>query len=309
MNTQRPHMAPAAIFPDDTPKGGGLHSLPSVTVSTSGNANQLGSSPRPYKRQASVPNDTSLSGGSESSSNQLTVSAVFAAAVPITDQPIPETSQAPPDSKYGKTNLNFLKNRLQHRKEVTQTVQATVNYANAEIPYQGVSDSTNKPVAGKTDLRNLRDRLEKTKEEREKALTAGNVNKKADKDYYKIEEFAQYKSENPVMIKNPRMKRPMAVPRTVTPANHGSNDTRSAFSASSLKRTYQLWQCAHCQTINEAHHTACEHCKLPPGRMADRSYFCNFCQLMIPVRRADFKDTSCPRCKHVYESACNFNVL
>ena len=327
MNTQQPHMAPAAVFPDDPPKAGGLHSLPSVTVSTSGNANQLGSSSRPYKRQASIPNDTSLSGGSErmagistgatTNNKQLAVSdnnAVLTAAVPIIDQPTPETSQAPPDSKYGKTNLNVLKNRLQHKKEVTQTMvqtggaasrlQATINYANAEIPYQGVSDSTNKPVAGKADLTSLRNKLEKTKEEREKTLTAGNVNKKTDEDYCNIEELAQYTPENPVLINNPSNKRPMAVPRTVNPSNHANNDTRSALSASSSKVTYQLWQCAHCETVNEAHHTACEHCKLPPGRMADRSYFCNFCQMMIfiPVRRADYKDTCCPRCKHIYES-------
>ena len=299
---------------DDPPKGGGLCSLPSVTVSSSG------SSPHVYKRQASIPNDTSLSGGSErmagistdatTSSNQLAVSggdAVLIVAVPITDRPTPEASQAPPDSKYGKTNLNALKNRLQHKKEVTQTVvqtggpdphlQATINYANAEIPYQGVPDSTNKPVAGKTDLTSLRNRLEKSKEVREKKLTAGNVNKNADEDY----SFLDY---IPVMIDNPPNKRPMAVPRTVNPSNHASNDTRSALSASSSKRTYQLWQCAHCQTINEARHTACEHCKLPLGKMADRSYFCNFCQMMIfiPVIRVDLKETCCPRCKHIYDS-------
>ena len=224
------------------------------------------------------------------------------------DQPTPETSQAPPisHSKFGKANLNALRKKLQLNKETTQTVvqiggasplsQAIGNHANAEIPYQGVLDSSTKPVARKTDLTSLRDRLEKTKEEREKTLTAGNVNKIADEDYCNIEE-AQYTPENPVMINNPPNKRPMAIPRTLTPANHASNDTRSAF--------YRLWQCAHCQTVNEAHHTACEHCKLPLGRKADRSYLCNFCQLkiFIPVRWVDFKDTSCPRCKHVYESA------
>ena len=324
---RQPNMAPAAVL-HDPPKAGGLHSLPSVTVSTSGNANQFGSSPRVYKRQASIPNDTSLSGGSErmagistgtvTNSSQLAVSdnnAVLTVAVPITDQPTPEASQAPPDSKYGKTNLNVLKNRLQHKKEVTQTVvqtgaagprsQTTSNYVNAEMPYQGVSDGTNKPVAGRTDLTSLRSKLEKTKEEREKTVTAGNVNKKANEDYYNMSELSQYIPENPVMINNPSNKKPMAGPRTVTPANHANNDTRSALSASSSKRTYQLWQCAHCQTINKAHHTACEHCKLPRGKMADRSYLCNFCQMMIfvPVRRVDYKETCCPRCKHVYESA------
>ena len=198
--------------------------------------------------------------------------------------------------------MNALKNRLQHQNEVTQTVvqtgaagphsQTTGDYVNAKIPYQGVSDSTTKPVAGKTDLTN------KLKEVRE-TITA---DKKAN-DYSSISEFSQYKSKNPVMINNPHDKRPIN-PRTVTHANHANNDTRSAFSASSSKRTYQLWQCAHCQTINEARPNVCEHCKLPPGKITDMSYFCDFCQLMIfiPVRRADFKDTCCPRCKYVYES-------
>ena len=43
MNIQ-PNIRSAAVFPDDPLKGGGLHSLPSVTGSTSGNADQLGSS-------------------------------------------------------------------------------------------------------------------------------------------------------------------------------------------------------------------------------------------------------------------------
>ena len=302
---------------DDPPKDGGLHSLPSVTVSTSGNANQSGSSPHAYKRQASIPNDTSLSGGSERmagiSTGTATNSAVsdnnaiLPAAVPVIDQPTPERSQAPPDSKYGRTNLNYLKNKLQHKKEVTQIAAQAVspgNYANAEIPYQGVSDSTTKPVTGKADLTNLRNKLEKMKEEREKTLTSGNVNKKAYEDYCNIGEFAQYTPENPVMVNKPPNKRPMAVPRRVNPSNHANNDSRSALSTPSSKRTYQLWQCAHCETVNEARHTACEHCKLPPGRKADRSYFCNFCQMMIfvPVRRVDLKDAYCPRCKHVYDS-------
>ena len=261
-NTRPPNMVPPAVFPDDTPKAGGLRSLPSVTVSTV------------YKRQASIPNDTSLSGGSErmagiatsttTNSNQLAVSdsSPVIAPVPITDQP-PEASQAPPDSKYGKTNLNVLKNRLQHKKEVTQTVfqtggpaphsQSTSDYA--EIPYQRISEST---TTGKTDLTVLRNKLEKAKKEKEKAMSD---------------------------------KRPMGGPQT----------TRSA---SSSKITYRLWQCAYCQTVNEAHHTSCEHCKLPLGRITDGSYLCEFCQLMIfiPLKKK-ITDTCCPRCKQVYESA------
>ena len=313
-NTRPPNMVPAVAFPDDTPKAGGLHSLPSVTVST--NANQFGSSPRVYKRQASIPNDTSLSGGSErmaaiatgttTNSNQLAVSdsTPVIAAVPIIDQPKPEVPQGPPDSKYGKTNLNALKNRLQYQKEVTQTVvqtgagphsQTTSDYVNAEIPYQGVSDSTTKP---KPDLPSLRNRLEKVKEVREKAVVASSSSVSKNNDYYNVAEVASYISENPVTIKNPYDKKPMANPRTMTPA---SSNTHSGSSTSSSKITYRLWQCAHCQTINEAHHTSCIHCKSPIGKIGNLSYFCNFCQMIIPLKR-DFKDTSCPRCKEVYET-------
>ena len=277
-NTWPPNMVPAAVYPDDTPKAVGLHLLSSATVSTSTNANQLGSSPHVYKRQASIPNDTPLSGGSErissnvtgttTNSNQLAVSdssPVLTVDVPIIDQPTPEVSQAPPDSKYGKTNLNVLKNRLQHTKKVTQTVfqtggpaphsQSTSDYVITEIPYQRISEST---TTGKTDLAGLRNKLEKAKKEKEKAMSD---------------------------------KRPMGGPQT----------TRSA---SSSKITYRLWQCAQCRTINEARHTSCEHCKLPRGKMADRSYLCDFCQLMmfIPIKE-DPTDTCCPRCKYLYESA------
>ena len=107
-----------------------------------------------------------------------------------------------------------------------------------------------------------------------------------------------------MMINNPPDKRPMAGAQTVTPASQVNNDTRPALSTSPSKIAYQLWQCAHCQTVNEAHHTACEHCKLPPGTMADRPYLCEFCQLMmfIPIK-GDSTDTCCPRCKYVHENA------
>ena len=63
----------------------------------------------------------------QTNSNQLSVSgnSPVIPAVPITARPTPEASQAPPtaDSKYGKTNLNYLKDKLQHKKEViAQTV-------------------------------------------------------------------------------------------------------------------------------------------------------------------------------------------
>ena len=176
--------------------------------------------------------------------------------------------------------------------------QATGNYTNTEIPYQGpgVSDNTTKPVAGKTDLTSLKNKLKKIREEREKAMGAGNVSN-VSADYYNVD------FENPVTINNPPDKKPMAGPRTVTPAGHANNDTSFALSASSSKVSYLLWQCAHCQTVNKAHHTACEHCKLSRGKMANRSCFCESCQLMMYLPpKGDFKDTCCPQCKKVYES-------
>ena len=186
------------------------------------------------------------------------------------------------DDKFGKTNLKVLKNRLRHRKEAQTVIQTGsagphTQTANTKIPYQGVSDN-----AGKSDSTSLRNKLKKAKEVIKKTAT-GSVSDNPD-DYCNVSEIS---SKNPVTINNPHAKKPMASPRT--------------HSASSSKRTYQLWQCANCQTINVARHTACEHCKLLRGKMSDRSYLCNFCQLMIfiPVRRADFKGTSCPRCKHI----------
>ena len=207
--------------------------------------------------------------------------------------------------------MNVLKNRLRHQKEETviQTdgadphSQSTSNYWLLYQPHQGVSDSTTKPVAGKTDLTSLRNRLKKSKEAREKVVGVGNVYN-TPTDYCNVGEMSTYFSENPVMINNPPDKRPMASPRTVTPANHTSNDTRSASSASSSNITYRLWQCAQCQTVNEAHHKSCEHCKLPLGKMADRSCFCDICQMMmfIPLKQVDFTDTCCPICKKVLET-------
>ena len=296
---------------------GPLRSLPSVPISippTDGSdaGTQLASLPHhKLNKQKSMPNDGSLSGNmaavatGPTNSNKLAVSdnIPVMADVPLTDRPTPEASQAPPtaDSKYGKTNLNYLKGKLQHKKVVTQTVvqtggavthpQLTSDYVNVKTLVEGTPDTTNKPNVGKPDLTSLRSRLEKTKEEREKATKKG--------DYYNLSDISTYVPENPVTIKNPADKKPMAVRRTKAPANLASSNTHSA----SSKITYKLWQCAHCQKINEVHHTSCERCKLPPGKMADRSYFCDFCQMMIFIPpRKDFKDTSCPRCYQVYES-------
>ena len=48
-------------------------------------------------------------------------SPVLIATVPLTGQPILEASQAPPtaDSKFEDTNLNYLKNRLEPKMQVT----------------------------------------------------------------------------------------------------------------------------------------------------------------------------------------------
>ena len=310
---------PNVTLQDDAGETSGLHSLPSVP---SGNVDQIRSSPCVYKRQASTdstPSDSSLTGGSEriapiatdttTSSNQLAVSnsyPVLLAYVPLTDQPTPELSQAPPNTRYGLITLSHLSG-YKRRKEVTQTIvptggvgshsQTTGNYVNAEIPFQGVSYTTNKPVLGRTDLTSLRNRLEKTKEEREKTI-GGKVNEK-DKDYCNASEFPHYMAKNPVIINNPASKKPLAAPQAVMPARQASVDT--GISTASSKRSYQLWQCAHCQTVNKAQHTSCEKCKLPCGKMADRSILCESCHLMIfiPLIR-DFKDVCCPRCKQEY---------
>ena len=228
---------------------------------------------------------------------------ILIAALPIIDQPTPEASQEPPDSKYGKTNLKHLKNRLQHQKVVTKTVvqsgsasphsQSTSNYANTKIPYQGDSDNTTKPVAGTADLTSLRNRLENSKEVREKAI-AGGVRKHPD--YYNIDDI----SENP---ENPNDKKPMAGPQTVTPTNLASNNTYSAMSTPLSKKSYRLWQCAFCQKLNEAHHMSCNYCKVARG-MADSSIFCDSCQIIIFItQKSGYRYTHCPGCNRVYEIA------
>ena len=116
-----------------------------------------------YERQKSTPTDALLSGEmtasvtSTAKSNQLLISdhSPVIASVPCTDQPFPEASQASPtaDSKFGKTNLKYLKDRLQQKKEETMAKigavgshpQSCIDYVNAAILFQaGVSDNTNK---------------------------------------------------------------------------------------------------------------------------------------------------------------------
>ena len=303
---------------------GAPHSLPSVPKSIpptdgSDTSTQLGSLPhRKLYKQKSVPNDGSLSGNmtavatGPTNSNQLAASdnSPVIAVVPLTGQPTPEASQAPltADSKYGKTNLNYLKDRLHQKKVVTQTVvqtggvsshpQSTDPYVNYEIPFQGLPDSTNKP---NVDLTSLRSKLEKTIEEREKAVVAS-ANKKKERDYYNLLDVSTYLPENPVMLNNPADKKPAAGPRTKPPANLASSTTHPA----SSKKTYRQWQCAQCQKVSETQHASCKYCKLPRGKMASRSILCDFCQLMIfvPTATGELLDVCCPRCKTVYESAC-----
>ena len=318
-NTQLPN---TAMYSGNIPTAGGPQSLPSVgSVDGTEASMQLGSfSHHKYNRQKSTPTDTSLSGemavSATTKSNQLAVTdySPVVATVPLSDQPTPEASQAPTtsDSKFGKTNLNYLKNRLQHKKEVTQIVVQTggagahshssSDYVNADtLPQmlQGSSDSTNKSTFGKSDLTSLRNKLEKTKEEREKnVVAAGGVSKASD--YYNLSEVSSYTSGNPMMMNHLPNKKPMATPRTKGPT---ANSSHSASSTTSLKVHCKLWQCAHCQTINEAHHNYCIHCKLPCGRQADRSALCEFCQLMIFIpARGEITDVCCPRCKQVFET-------
>lgn len=319
-NTQPSNMS----FSSNTARTGGLHSFPVYSVSSnaddSGASTHLGSS-HAYSRQKSLPHDPSLSSGSEKEAvittgttkrNQLPFSdrSPVMADVPLTNKPAQEASRAPPtsDSKFGKTNLNYLKNRLQHTKEMTQTVYQTgatgsnssSDYVNAETmvqPFQGASDGTNKSTAVRTDLPSLRNKLEKTKEERERTVVA--ANKKSD--YCNLSDVTRYIPENPVIITNPPDKKPAAGRRTLAPANTVFSNTYSALST--FSRAYKLWQCAHCQGVNEAHCGSCDTCKLPYGKMAGSSYLCKYCDLMLllPSNR-ERKDACCPLCKHIFES-------
>ena len=277
-----------------------------------------------YNRQKSTPTDASLPGEMTVSatgtakSNRLPVSdhTPVVAAVPLSDQPTPEASQAPiiADSKFGKTNLHVLKNRFQHKKELTETMvqsgtvgsrpQPSSDYVNFEASpqlFQGVSDNTNKPTFGKSDLASLRSKLDKAKKEMEK--TVGVANRKVE--YGNLSDISTYVSENPVMLNNPLLyRKPVAASRSKTSANFAGSHTHSASSTSSSIKTYKLWQCAHCQVINEAHCNFCVTCRLPQGKMADRSYFCEFCQLRMYVSpRNELVDVCCPRCKKVYEES------
>ena len=101
-------------------------------------------------------------------------------------------------------------------------------------------------------------------------------------------------------MNNPCDKKPKASPRIIAPTTDSS---QSASSTASSKVNYELWQCAHCQSVNEAYHISCPHCKLPRGRLADRSTLCEFCQLLIFIpAKGERTDTCCPKCKQVYET-------
>jgi len=326
--TQPPHVVitAATAFSSNTITSGQLHPFPvSASAYKVGTITQFGSSAQKYSRQKFLPDNAPLSGdgenataialGTTANGNHLavydsiatTTPVVPTATVPSNDQPTPEVTQEPPqaDSKYGRANLNYLKNKLQQKKEVTNTMvqtsaapsahsQSASNYASAEVfsePSQGVSDSITKPFTGKTDLISLRSSLEKIKGQRKKTVVAGSVKKK---DCYNVAEVPSYVQENPITI-----RKPVATPRSIT----GSKKTHSASSTSSSKRTYQLWQCAHCEKINKAHHTSCEFCGLAREKMTNGSIYCEFCQLMIftPSTR-ELADICCPRCKYVFES-------
>ena len=258
-----------------------------------------------YGRQKSLP---SLPSGSEREAaittdtietNQPTVSHhnPIVAVVPLTDQPT--------HSKFWKANLNYLKYRLQHKKEVTQTIltggtgahpHSSGDYVNADM-VRGGSDNTNKSTFGRRDLTSLRSKLEKTKEEREKIVVASSVNQTSD--YHTLSEVASYISGNPVIMNNPRDKKLKASPRTVVPTTNNS----TALSTASSNINFKLWQCAHCQSVNEACHISCEHCKLPRGQQADRFALCEFCQLLVFIpARGEYTDICCLRCNYVLET-------
>ena len=262
-----------------------------------------------YNRQRSTPIDVSLTGEitanatGTTTSNRLPVSdhTPAVAIVSLTDQPTPEASQAPStaDSKCGKTNLRVLKNRFQHKKELTKTmVQSATTHSRPQPSGDYVagprllhifSDNTITPPPMKLDLPSSRSKLEKTKEEIDKMVVV--ANKKSD-----YSTPSDDISHIPLMTRN---KSTVLTPQSTTANLPGSN-THSA-SSTSLKRSYRLWQCAHCQTVNEACHDSCTACRLAHGRMADRSSFCEFCQLMIFIpRNKKYTNISCPRCKMVF---------
>ena len=276
--------------------------------------------PRRVSRRRSTAIKTSLSGEVSQvtvsvtgtiKSNQLPVSdhSPVIAAKPLT---IPEASQAPPtaDSKFGKTNMNILKNKLQHQKEATtETMGQTVGShpqpssgvnVESQPQVQGVFDYTNKPTFGKSDLASFGSKVERTKEVTVKEVVAT----KRKEDHSTLFDITTDDLENAVTPNNPLDKKLVAVPRS-TSANLPGSNTHSASSTSSKrsKRSYKLWQCAHCKTVNEVHHDFCLHCKLAHGSMADRSCFCEFCQLVIFIPHKEKReDTICSRCKQVHET-------
>ena len=182
--------------------------------------------------------------GATTTSNQIPVTdhSPVKAAVPLIDQPTPEGTQPPStaDSKFGKTNLNYLKNKLQHTKELLQMVQG---------------GCVNKPFFGRSDLTNL---MEKSKEGENVVVS---VIKTPD-DYHNLSDVFSSASGNPMIMTNPYDKKPKASHLKVAPATISSH---SASSTASTKVNYELWQCAHCQSVNAACHISYKYCKLPRG--------------------------------------------
>ena len=191
---------------------------------------------------------------------------------------------------------------MQHTKEITQTVVQTggtgahpyssSKCVNADVLFQ---DNTNKSTFGRPDLTNLRFRLEKTKEEREKHVVASSVNQAPD--YHNPSEVSSYVSGNPMIMNKSDDKKPRASHLKVAPTTHSASSTASS------KVNYKLWQCAHCQSVNEACHISCKYCELPCGWLDDRSVLCEFCQLLIFIpARGEHTDVCCPRCKQIHET-------
>ena len=179
-----------------------------------------------------------------------------------------------PPSGNGEIDMNLSKNRLQHQREATtETMGQTgdvssrpqpssdVNVETQPQPVKGIFVNTNKPTFGKSDLESLRKGLKKS-------MKKGDFSNLSDDNL-----------ENAVTPDNPADKKPVAVSRSAT---FEGSSTHSASSTSS-KRLYRLWQCAHCQTVNEAYCDSCKACKLLHGKMANRSYLCEFCQLATDI--------------------------